>query len=177
MNKKFCLLLCSLMPTFGLLQSVAAGPYSGEVRFSFNTYSWERSIEGLYFRNGDEEETEVSVANGSPSEAYEYQGSAPLQFYRKSGGSETVVAQFTPESSDRQLLIFVRQEEGSLLEYQVHSIPFEESKSGSDIYRFVNLTNHPIYVGFGNEVYAIKVGGEEAVNMSEIECDDENQAG
>ncbi|MBC2603809.1 hypothetical protein [Puniceicoccus vermicola] len=162
--------LLVLLVTGGPLAIPSLNAQSDEVRnFKFTTMSWSRYIGDLFYRNVDGEEFSLRIPNGAPSIANEYRGTFPIRFYRVLGQDdlgnpiEQTAAVFRPTSGEEQLLIFVENPSDDSVSYRIFPVPFSRDGAERNQYRFINLSEYPVYVKFGEERFKISPRDENTI--------------
>lgn len=153
---------------------LAAQSPNEEIRqLSFSTLSWGRSIRDLYYQNASGDPIALRIPNGAPSSALEYRGTFPVHFFRIAGEDETgapikeLAATLEPSSNDPQLLLFVGDSRAQSATYRILSVPYSGATAPENEYRFLNLSQFPVYVKFGTNQFKIESNSEESV-LTEI---------
>ncbi|WP_269522431.1 hypothetical protein [Coraliomargarita parva] len=140
------------------------------VSLSFTSLSWQKMIKDVRIRNADGEATKLWIPNGSPSKTYEYTGTLPLRFFRETGQDaegrpiEQTVAEYSPNGSGaNQMLIFIRNDRNGREYYRILPLGFDPDGIGENAYRFVNLSEFPVYVKFGEDRFMLNTRGEKTL--------------
>jgi len=163
-----CLLTFGVLITAGSeLSAQVANPEIREV--SFSALSWGRSIRDLFYQNASGDPVPLRIPNGAPSAAFEYRGTLPINFFRIVGEDaegnpiRESAAVYQPRGNDQELILFVenpREQRGS---YRIFSVPFAKESAPDNEYRFLNLSEFPVYVKFGQERFQVTSKSEKSV--------------
>ncbi|MDQ8207321.1 hypothetical protein QEH52_07365 [Coraliomargarita sp. SDUM461003] len=136
----------------------------------FSTLAWSRTIKDLHYQGVDGELVKMWIPNGSPSKVYEYRGTFPVQFFRIIGTDDAgkpikeLAAEYMPAGRlQEQLLIFIADPASEQNRYRLLPFRFSKDEAQENTYRFINLSDFPVFVKFGSERFSVAKHSEKSM--------------